>query len=220
MDYLEKRSLKKYVLSEGDINIIRLNYPKIHLYTDPLIGTEEIRQYVYCKRIIFFRRVVNAPMKQTYKMELGQEKHEKLQQLSQKSNDNPQKYYNIYLTDYESGLVGVIDFFEFDGNEAYPVEIKSGNIPPDDIEEPHKLQVTAQAILIEKNFDFLVKKVKIVYSKYKKYIEYPILIEDKLKVLKIVGKIRKLIEKEEIPHPTIHEGKCVDCECKNYCLRS
>ena len=216
----ENNYLKEFILSEEDMNTLRLNFPKINLYSKPIIGTEEIRQFAYCKRIIFFRHVLNAPMIQTYKMKIGSEKHEKLQKLSQKNKDSPQKYYNIYLTDYETGLVGLIDYFEFDGNEAYPVEIKTGNIPPEDIDEPHKLQVTAQAILIEKNFDFLVKKVKIIYTKHKKYIEYPISIEDKLKVLKIVGKIRELIEKEEIPQPTIHEGKCVDCECKIYCLRS
>jgi len=220
MENSENNFLEKYRLSEADMNELRLNFPKVNLYSKPFIGTEEIRQFTYCKRIIFFRHILHSPMKQTYKMELGLKKHEKIQKLSQKNKDSPQKYYNIYLTDYDTGLVGLIDYFEFDGNEAYPVEIKSGNIPPEDIEEPHKLQVTAQAILIEKNFGFLVKKVRIIYTKHKKMVEYPLSIEDKLKVLKIVGKINKLLENEEIPQPTDHKGKCVDCECKIYCLRS
>lgn len=215
----ENNILKEYLLSESKLNQIRKRFPKINLYSKPLIGTEEIRQYVYCKRIIFFRYVLNAPMKRTYKMEYGMKKHEKLQKFANKNKDAPQKYFNIYLTDPESGLVGLIDYFEFDGKEAYPVEIKTGKNPLGKINNSHKLQVAAQSILIEKNFDFLVKKVKIFYSKSQKIVEYPINIENKLQVLEIIDEIIKLIESEKIPDPTNHEGKCIDCECRNYCMR-
>ena len=146
-------------------------------------------------------------------------KHEKLQKIANKNKAAQQKYFNINLADPESGLVGLIDYFEFDGNEAYPVEIKTGKKPPDKMDDSHKLQVAAQAILIEKNFNFLVKKVKIFYSKSQKIVESPINIEDKLQVLEIIDEIIKLIESEKIPDPTNHEGKCIDCECRNYCMR-
>ncbi|MHA1439580.1 MAG: CRISPR-associated protein Cas4 [Promethearchaeota archaeon] len=220
MNNIKIENLKEYCLNKHQLDEIRKNYPMVNLYESPLIGTEEVRQYCYCKRIIFFRHILHSPMKQTYKMEYGAKKHEKLQKIANKSEEKyAQKYYNIYLTDSQTGLVGLIDYFEFDGKEAYPVEIKSGNMPPEGHDNPHKYQVTAQAILIEKNFDFLVKKVRVFYSKYNKVIEYPIGIEDKLKVMNIIKKIRRLIESEKIPEPTKNKGKCIDCECKNYCLR-
>ncbi|MBD3198142.1 MAG: CRISPR-associated protein Cas4 [Candidatus Lokiarchaeota archaeon] len=216
----DRNILNQYILKNSDLNEIRVSYPRVNLYHNPIIGSEEIRQYVYCKRIIFFRHVLHAPMKQTYKMEYGVKKHEKLQEIANKEKEASQKYFNVYLTDPDSSLVGLIDYFEFDGNEAYPVEIKSGNLPPDGLDNPHKLQVAAQALLIEKNFDFLVKKVRIFYTKHHELVEYPIDIEDKLKVLKIVEEIETLIDREKIPEPTKHQGKCVDCECKSYCLRA
>ena len=193
----------------------------INLYDKSYIGTEDIRQYAYCKRIIFFRYVMHAPMIQSIKMEYGTKKHEILQKMKNKEDEAySQKYYNIYLNDAELGLVGLIDYFEFDGHEAYPVEIKTGHIPPDNVENTHKYQATAQAILIEKNFDFLVKKVRIYYIKYQKYVDYPISVEDKLKILEIIRNINQIIESEKIPEPTKDKGKCIDCECYNYCLRA
>ena len=208
--------INKYKLSE-----IRESNPKVHLYERPLIGTEEIRQFAYCNRILFFRHVIHAPMKTTYKMEYGMKKHKQLQGYANKSGEEySQKYYNVYLTDPSVGIVGLIDYFEYNGNEAYPVEIKSGNLPPEGLDNPHKYQVSAQAILIEKNFDFLVKKVRIVYSKHNKVVDHFISLEDKLIVLKMVEDIRKMIYSKKIPPPTKDIGKCIDCECKNYCLRA
>ncbi|MHA1196692.1 MAG: CRISPR-associated protein Cas4 [Candidatus Helarchaeota archaeon] len=205
-------------LNKHELDFLRLSFPKIHLYESPMIGTEEIRQYIYCKRIIYFRHVIKAPMEQTVKMELGTKKHEILQALEGKDDESSiSKYYNIYLTDPQINLVGVIDYFEFDGKEAYPVEIKTGKVPKNGVEKRFKYQIVAQAILIEKNFNFLVKKAKIAYTKEKKVIEIPITIDDKIKVMEIIREIQKIIKNEEIPPPTKDKAKCVDCECRKYC---
>ncbi|MHA1843764.1 MAG: CRISPR-associated protein Cas4 [Promethearchaeota archaeon] len=216
-----KKLDNKSSLNKHQLRVLRDNNPKIHLYEKPFIGTEEIRQYLYCKRILYFRYVLSAPMKPTYKMDVGSEKHEYINKLKNKSKlkeNYENRYYNIYLSDPEIGLVGLIDLFEFDGKEAYPIEFKTGDIPPSEIDNPHKYQVVAQAMLIEKNFDFLVNKVRIYYIKRDKFIDYYINVEDKLKVLGIVREIGDLINSEVIPEPTEDKGKCVDCECRNYCM--
>ena len=212
--------LDEYKVDDGTFEKTKENLPKLNLYQKPLIGTEEIRQYVYCKRILYFRLVLKAPMKKTYKMEYGEKKHEKLQKMANKVEEPSQKYFNVYLKDPKNMLVGLIDYFEFDGKEAFPIEIKSGKKPPEGIDNPHKLQVAAQAILIEKRFDFLVKKVRVFYSREQEMVEYPIKIEDKMKVFQLVDEIHEMLRTERIPEPTIHEGKCVDCECRIYCLRA
>jgi len=212
--------LKEFLVNAYQLNSIRIKYPKIHLFDAPIIGTEEVRQYTYCKRKIFFRYVMNAPMRETYKMKYGLEEHEKFQNQINKNETYIQNYYNIYLTAPKLGLVGLIDYFVFNGNEAFPVEIKTGNIPKGQLENPDKMQVSAQAILIENNFDFLVKKVRVYYSKYDKIKDYSINAEDKLEVLKKVREIQRMISSERIPEKTPSKNRCRDCECKNYCLRA
>ncbi|MHA1328010.1 MAG: CRISPR-associated protein Cas4 [Promethearchaeota archaeon] len=220
MRSFDDENIEKYELNEFQLNDIRLAHPMINLYDKPFIGSEDIRQYIYCKRKIYFRYVVRAPMEKTPKMEFGSEKHEILQSIKHKIKDEEviSKYYNIYLTDPKLCLVGLIDYFEYDGKEAWPVEIKTGNPPPKGLEERDKAQVVAQALLIERNFNFLVKKVKIVYTKVNKIMEFPITIDDKVKVMNIIREIQDLIIKEEIPPPIKEEAKCLDCECRQYCL--
>lgn len=220
MRELKSNDITDYILNKHQLSVIRANNPKVHLYEKPIIGTEEIRQFVYCKRILFFRHIIQAPMRQTYKMKYGAKKHKRLQKIANKLEEGTaQKYYNIYLTDPQLGLVGIIDYFEYDGIEAYPVEIKTGNIPPKGFDNPHKYQVTSQAILIEKNFDFLVKKGRVFYSKFNKTVDYLITIEDKLKLMQILKEIREMLSSEKIPESTNNIRKCVDCQCRNYCLR-
>ncbi len=214
-----KHILKEFIMNPYQLNSIRKSLPKMHLYEQPLIGTEEIRQYTYCKRKIYFRHVMKAPMRQTYKMKYGVEEHERFQKRIGESEDYIQKYYNIYLVAPKLGLVGLIDYFIFDGQEAFPVEMKTGNIPYSPLENPDKMQVSAQAILIENNFDFLVQKVRVYYSKTDTIKDYVIDSSDKLNVLKKVRGIQSMISSEKIPEGTPNENRCRDCECNKYCLR-
>jgi CRISPR-associated protein Cas4 len=212
--------LKEFVMNPYQLSTLRHNYPKMNLYSKPIIGTEEIRQYSYCKRKIFFRYVLNGPMRQTYKMKYGTEEHETFQKKISQSEEYIQKYYNIYLTAPKMCLVGLIDYFIFNGIEAFPVEIKTGNIPQGSLENPDKMQVSAQAILIENNFDFLVNKVRVYYSKPDKIKDYSIYADDKIKVIKKVEEIQSMIKSENIPERTPNKNRCRDCECNKYCLRA
>ncbi len=214
----ENNILKDFIMNAYQLNSIRNTSPKVHLYEQPIIGTEEVRQYSYCKRRIYFRYVLNAPKRETYKMKYGTEEHERLQKKMGNSEKDIQKYYNIYLTLPKLGLVGLIDYFIFDGHQAFPVEIKTGNIPKGTLNNPDKMQVTAQAILLENNFDFLVNKVKIYYSKSDTMKQYSINGEDKFNVIKKVRAIQNIIISETMPEKTPIENRCRDCECKNYCL--
>ncbi|MBN1800682.1 MAG: CRISPR-associated protein Cas4 [Candidatus Lokiarchaeota archaeon] len=214
-----ERPLKEYQLNRYQFQELRALYPGLNLYDQPLVGTEDVRQYAYCHRILYFRHVLRAPMLKTYKMEYGQKKHEELQKMKNSTSEEySQKYYNVFLTDADLGLLGLIDYFEYDGNAAFPVEIKSGNVPPNGLNFSHKLQVVAQAILIEKNFDFAVTKARIYYIKDQQVVDYELAIDDKMDCIEVVRKIQKLLKSEAIPLPTEDKGKCVDCECRKYCF--
>lgn len=205
-------------IDQISLSKIRKNNPHIKLYLDPIIGTEDIRQFKYCNRKLYFRYILHAPMRPTYKMKYGTKKHEKIQKEANNASDSSQKYYNVYIKDDDLGLVGLIDYFEYDGTEAFPVEIKSGNIPNQQQNNPDKYQVTAQSMLIENEYDVIVEKVRVYYSKYEKPVDYRIKAEDRLNVINTLEEIRKLLKTEIIPKPTRYRGRCVDCECVKYCM--
>jgi CRISPR/Cas system-associated exonuclease Cas4 (RecB family) len=76
-----------------------------------------------------------------------------------------------------------LDYLEFNGTEAIPVDIKTGHCYQDPISDHHLAQLIFQAILVEKNFKVPVMRVKVIYTKEKSERIYTFSVVDKLKIL-------------------------------------
>ena len=189
-----------------------------------MVMAEDIRQYVYCKRILYFRHVMGIWPIKTYKMERGEEIHE---QKARKRNVDIQgtieTYHNIWLQSVKLGYGALLDAFEFTGSEIYPVEIKSGHGPGEtdnhDLEH-HKYQFIAQALLLEEAFNIPVSRARVRYVDAGVDSFVPITFDDKELLRKLLKAIRETIRLEIVPEPTSHAGKCVDCEFWYYCLHA
>nr|MDO8109710.1 CRISPR-associated protein Cas4 [Candidatus Sigynarchaeota archaeon] len=189
-----------------------------------MVMAEDIRQYVYCKRILYFRHVMGIWPIKTYKMERGEEIHEqKARKRGVDIQGAIETYHNIWLQSVKLGYGALLDAFEFTGSEIYPVEIKSGHGPgePDNRDlEHHKYQFIAQALLLEEAFDMLVSRARVRYVDAGVDYFVPITFDDRQMLLKLLKDIRETIRLEIFPEPTIHAGKCVDCEFWGYCLHA
>ncbi|MHA1380734.1 MAG: CRISPR-associated protein Cas4 [Candidatus Helarchaeota archaeon] len=188
---------------------------------DIYLTSEDMRQYVYCPRVIYFRYVMHIRPQSTFKMTRGEEIHEK--EVRKKSKDiegQLTKYYNLYIQDRELNIAAILDYLEFDGTQATPVDIKTGHCYQDPISDHHLAQLLFQAILVEMKFKIAVNKVKVVYKKDRSERTYPVSVDDKVKILKNINKIRNIVKNEMIPPPTPNAAKCVDCEFWNYCQRA
>jgi CRISPR-associated protein Cas4 len=156
----------------------------------------------------------------TYKMQRGQEQHEQLIRSRTYAHEGDfEKYYNLYIRDEELGLIGLIDYLESDGDELIPVEYKTGNPQDGTATDYHRAQLIAQALLIERYFRRVVRKVKVIYEKLKDPVIYEISGEDKVRLFRQLDEIRGIITQELMPVPTPHEAKCQDCEFWRVCLR-
>ncbi|NHI93719.1 MAG: CRISPR-associated protein Cas4 [Candidatus Lokiarchaeota archaeon] len=180
---------------------------------------EDMRQYVYCPRIIYFRHVMRIQPERTYKMERGEEIHDAIRKKNPELDGQIQKYYNIYLKDVKFGLVALLDYLEYYENEAIPVDIKTGKHVEQKISDHHLAQLIVQAILVESQLGLLVQKVKVWYLKENKEFIHEIDIEDKRKVLSHLKEMKKILIEEIIPKPVEDAAKCRDCEFWRYCLR-
>lgn len=181
---------------------------------------EDMRQYVYCPRIIYFRHVMRIQPERTYKMERGEEIHDAIRKKNPELDGQIQKYYNIYLKDKKLGLVALLDYIEYDNDEAIPVDIKTGKHVQHDISEHHLAQLIVQAILVESKLGILVQKVKVWYLKENKEFSHEITMEDKRKILSHLNEMKEILLKEIPPKPVKDVAKCRDCEFWRYCLRS
>lgn len=189
-----------------------------------MLMAEDIRQYVYCKRILFFRHVMGIWPIKTYKMERGEGIHDqKARKRGVDVQGSMETYHNIWLQSVRMGFSALLDAFEFTGSEIYPVEIKSGHGPDDpknrDLEH-HKFQVIAQALLLEEAYNMPVMRARVRYVDAGVDYFIPITIDEKNALKQLIKDIQEMIHLEIVPEPTDHQGKCVDCEFWNYCLKT
>ncbi|MHA1315815.1 MAG: CRISPR-associated protein Cas4, partial [Candidatus Helarchaeota archaeon] len=194
---------------------------KHHPLEKIVFTAEDVRQFTYCPRIIYFRYVMNVNMPpRTYKMEKGIEKHEKdVRNFKSPPESSPQKYANIYLKDERVGLIALLDFLEVDGDEAIPIDLKTGKRYQEPISDHHFAQLVAQALLVEACMGQIVRRVRVDYTRLKKVLERQVDVDDKFRVLRDLERMQEIVETEIIPSPTNIEGKCTDCEFWRYCLR-
>ncbi len=124
----------------------------------------------------------------------------------------PWKYIKYEMKAKKMNLQGIADLIEHFGSFFYPVEIKTGTPPAENVFKPDKLETGCVAVLTEDHF-----KVPVVVG----FVEYtrvwerrPVRIDEKLKTDVITT--RDLILKQEYPEKG-YTKKCPTCEYRGVC---
>lgn len=187
------------------------------------IRISDIKQFVYCPRIIYYNYVEPVPRKVTYKMEHSRRQH---YELNRKEKRRGLKRYNLiegvrhYGFPVKSDSLGfsgkvdiVIDTGKKGEQQYYPVECKDTDRK---IFNNVKYQLTAYAMALEEMTGSAVKKGFIYVIPEQK--AYPIEITEQKRdyVRKMVTSIKKIVVDEHYPDPRSRK-RCWDCEFKRYC---
>ena len=181
------------------------------------VTAEDIRQYAYCPRKIYYRYVLRQKVQTTPKIERGKEIHrETCKNKKPERMGSIERYYNVYLRDENLRISGSADIIEWDGETGVLIDLKTGRTKETGIWYPDKIQLIALAMLAEEQLHIRIDKIGIWdYRKDSVTFEE---IDDKyrLKVLEIIGKIRKIVAMEVFPK--VKKGKrCFACECYKLC---
>lgn len=185
-----------------------------------IFSAEDIRQYVYCPMKIYYRYVLRNKMLITPKMRRGEKLHKELCKDRVKNPDDEavKYYYNVYLIDERLGLSAMIDVIEMiDNTSCKVIDLKSSKPPEVGVHDGEKMQVAAQALLVETNLNLKVRSGAIYYIRRHEQIDFEITSIDLLNVLRILDRIRRIVATEEIPRGTSNLAHCNDCECRRYC---
>jgi CRISPR-associated protein Cas4 len=184
-----------------------------------MLSAEDMKQYIYCPRKLYYRHVMQLDFFKSFKMKRGTEIHEHEIKVRPIERDGSiERYYNMHIESPRLGLMTVLDAFEFDGIQTYPIEFKMGIKKLDDIPPDYKSQLVLQAILLEEMFKIIVTKGKFIFLDMKEQIEVPISISDKKAILSKVNEARSMIKNEVMPEPTDVKGRCTDCEMYGRCM--
>lgn len=173
-----------------------------------VFSCEDIRQFYYCPRIIYFRYVLRARVQQTFKMVRGSEVHRKV------SIDADRR--NIYLISESLGLCGIVDAIRVnDDGSVDVIEIKTGDLRRR-MSDSHKAQLAAQAMLIEEVLGLRIRRIIVFNPETKQSLEINISSYHRDMVVRALDEMRRIVVEELIPSAT-RGSRCVDCEYRVYC---
>jgi CRISPR-associated exonuclease Cas4 len=181
----------------------------------------DVKQFLYCPRIVYFTYSLPVKGPVTYKMEEGKLQHERTADLEERRSlrayglEKGERHFSVGLYSERLGLSGLLDMVILtSAGEPIPVEFKHSDAK---LGLNHKYQLTAYALLVEDRWGTPVRRAFIYFIPLKRARETSITPNMRRFVQKTLDEIRDMIATEAMPEPTRHRGRCVDCEYRNFC---
>ena len=132
----------------------------------------------------------------------------------------PSSMYNYLIRDIGLDLIGVIDKIEVENGNYFPISLKSSNPPIKGVWDGDLMEVIANGLLIEQEFNTYTT---VGYVDYLKIGERrPVIIDTDARksFFKVLTHINRIIEDGEIPNVKANQKKCENCEYKELCDNS
>ena len=132
----------------------------------------------------------------------------------------PSSIYNYLIRDIGLDLIGVIDKIEVEKGNYFPISLKSSNPPIKGVWDGDLMEVIANGLLIEQEFNTYTT---VGYVDYLKIGERrPVIIDTDARksFFKVLTHINRIIEDGEIPNVKANQKKCENCEYKELCENS
>jgi CRISPR-associated exonuclease Cas4 len=124
----------------------------------------------------------------------------------------PWKYVKYEMSAKKVRLQGTADLIEHFGSFFYPVEIKTGHAPEENMFKPDRMEIGCVALLMEDHFKVPVPVGFVEYTRIGE--RRPVRIDEKLK--RTVLHVRDLILEKDYPEKE-YTGKCTACEYRGVC---
>lgn len=180
----------------------------------------DLRQYLYCPRIIYYRYCLPQIRPVTYKMTAGKEAQDSEEQREQRRSlrayglADGEHYFNFDVESEAWDLRGRLDLAIRRAAEAIPVEYKDspGRAGPHVL-----LQLAAYGMLLETTWHLPAQRGFIYFIPARRAREIALTPELRAQVHSAVNAIKTIIQTESMPHPTPQRTKCAICEFRRFC---
>ena len=184
------------------------------------LRVNDLKQYTYCPRIVFYQYVMPVAKKATFKMEHGRQaeveftKLEKRRGFKRYNLENAERTFNKWLSSVKYGLSGRIDLLLRTEDELYPVDFK---YTFQEAQRNHFVQLAAYGIIAEDAYSLPARTGFIYLLPQEKAVEVEFTKQLREELFAMVACIRQMIHSESMPEPTEVRDRCVECEYRNYC---
>ena len=183
----------------------------------------DLKQYVYCPRILFYHSCLPRVRPTTYRMELSAQAHE-AEELRERRRSlrayglhHGERHFKVPLVSQRLGMRGEVDLVieaEADGRrEAIPVDYKLSK----KVGHHFRLQLTAYAVMLEEAWSMPVKRGFLYLIPLRRAEQIRITHRQRAALDAALAVMNASLRKEQIPAPTPHRAKCLACEFRRFC---
>ena len=184
------------------------------------LRVNDLKQFEYCPRIVFYNTVMPVARKSTVKMERGKEVEIKLDALEARRTlrryrlSEGERRFHVWLNSPSLGLSGKLDLLIVTREACYPVDFKYTRGRP---RRNHVMQLAGYAVLVEDVMKMPAPLAFVYLTPSDQLIR--INVTDRLKALihEQLGSIRQMTREGILPEPTPVRARCEECEFRNYC---
>lgn len=191
-----------------------------------LLEVTDLKQYLYCPRIVFYRYCFPQIRPVTFLMEEGIRQHqeeddrEERRSLRNYGLKEGERIAHLALRSSHYGLSGRLDLAIVTPSRTAPdarglvIEYKYSEQKAG----PHfKLQLAAYALLLEEAWNIPVQLGYIYALPLRKAEAVPLTPHLRKKVVQTVQQIQQFVEKETMPPPPASRYRCTTCEFRRFC---
>jgi CRISPR-associated exonuclease Cas4 len=188
--------------------------------SDTPLRVNDLKQFTYCPRIVFYQYVMPVERKATFKMEHGKAVEARLEQLEQRRTlhryglGEGTRKFQIWLRSRRLALSGRLDLLVQTPDEAVPVDFKDTSAP---VRHNHHVQLCAYALLVEESLGVPVRRGFIYRVPQEDVLAIEMTADLRLETVRSIDAMRAMIAEERMPEPTPLRARCEDCEYRNYC---
>lgn len=184
------------------------------------LRVNDLKQFAYCERIVFYQYAMPVQRKPTFKMEHGKLSEEQIQRLEQRRKlreyglAEGTRHFQVWLQSPRLGLSGRLDLLIITARHSFPVDFKETLGP---VHRNHRVQLCAYALVVEEAMQRSVPSGFIYRIPRDDVLKVDITAELRAHTERLIEEIRRMIETEHMPPPTSVRARCTDCEYRNYC---
>jgi CRISPR-associated exonuclease Cas4 len=186
----------------------------------------DLKQYIYCPRLVYYHHCLPAIRPITYKMEAGlaaqdeEELRAARRSLRLYGLSRGECQSNVYLESETLGLKGQVDLvITTDDNplaeaEVIPVDYKlSGRQPGTHF----KLQLVAYGLLLQEHYGLPARRGFLYSIPNRRAVEVAFTPTLRTRLAQALVEMQEVVSKEFMPEPTKQRAKCEVCEFRRFC---
>jgi len=185
---------------------------------EPFVSVTDIKHYIYCPRLVYFDKVLHATPVFGSQQEDSKELHEDYVKKELRRKDavyyspefvGAEKLLFTPLSSGNFGLQGNVDcIIKTASGEYAPVDYKNMASDKGRVWMDHRYQLVAYALLIEENFDTVVRRGFVNYIPETLILQLEVTPTMKSYVKRVLGHIKRIIKEEELPPIRVAKQKC------------